>query len=90
MSDHTTLSTTKELLAIRQKLDTWELENLREHTAALYLQVEALKEQVEQLKRELVWADDCAEMWQQTAQQLQHHPQGQIGITRDGHVGVLQ
>lgn len=90
MSDHTTLSTTKELLAIQQKLDTWELEHLREHSAALYLQVEELKEQVEQLKRELVWADDCAEMWQQTAELLQHHPQGQICITRDGHVGVRQ
>lgn len=90
MSDHTTLSTTKELLAIQQKLDTWELEHLREHAAALYLQVEALKEQVAQLKREAAWADDCADMWQQTAELLQRHPEGQICITRDGQVGVRQ
>lgn len=81
---------TEELLAIQQKLDTWELEHLREHAAALHLQVEALKEQVADLKRELEWSDGCAEIWQQTAELLQHHPEGQICITRDGQVGVRQ
>ena len=79
-----------ELIAIQEKLDEWELEHLREHAAALHLQVEALKEQVADLRRQLEWSDDCASMWQQTAELLQHHPGSQICITRDGHVGVRQ
>lgn len=81
---------TKELLAIQQKLDTWELEHLREHAAALFMQVELLKEQVADLKRQLDWSDDCAAMWQQTAELLQDQSGAQIALTRDGQIGVLQ
>lgn len=79
-----------ELIAIQDKLDQWELEHLREHAAALYLQVEALKGEVEQLKRDLAWSDDCADMWQQTAEHLRETTGAQLAITLDGHVGVLQ
>lgn len=82
--------TTQELLAIQEKLEAWELEHLREHAAALFMQVELLKEQVADLKRQLDWSDDCAVMWQQTAELLQERTGAQIALTRDGQVGVLQ
>lgn len=84
-------STIREMLRIQSKLDAWELGHLREHAAALHEQVEQLKGQVEQLKRDLAWADDCADMWQQTAELLQAAPAAHIAINRDGQVlGVLQ
>lgn len=84
-------STIREMHRIQRRLDAWELEHLRAHAAALHEQVEQLKGQVEQLKRDLAWSDDCAEMWQQTAELLQEAPAAHIAINRDGQVvGVLQ
>lgn len=81
---------TEELLAIQQKLDTWELEHLREHAAALHLQVEALKEEVERLRDEAYAADARADMFISLNNDLQESTGARVGITRDGHVGVLQ
>ena len=80
----------KELLAIQQKLDTWELEHLREHAAALHLQVEALKEEIERWRNEAYAADARADMFLALNNDLQESTGARIGITRDGQVGVLQ
>lgn len=82
--------TLRELLAIQQKLDTWELEHLREHAAALHLRVEALEAQVESLSSEVYAADARADMFIALNNQLQESTGARIGITRDGHFGVLQ
>lgn len=80
----------RELLAIQHKLDTWELEHLREHAAALYLQVEALKDEIERWRNEAYAADARADMFLDLSNELQESTGARIGITRDGHVGALK
>lgn len=78
------------LRAIQRKLDAWELEHLREHAAALYLQLESANAQIEQLQSELVSADARADMFHALLDQAQDIAPVRIGITREGQMGVLQ
>ena len=71
------------------KLDTWELEHLREHAAALHLQVEALREEIERW-RNAAYADARADMFLDLSNELQANSGARIGLTIDGQVGVLQ
>jgi hypothetical protein len=80
----------QELLAIQEKLDTWELEHLREHAAALHLRIEALEAEVERLQSEAYAADARADMFMALNSELQANPGARVAITRDGQVGVLQ
>ncbi len=82
-------SAVEELKAIQRKLDAWELEHLREHAAALAELVDQQSAEIERLKSELAWADDCAEMWQNAANALQESTGATIGITREGQMGVV-
>lgn len=79
-----------ELIVIQEKLDTWELEHLREHAAALHLQVEALKDEIEHWKNEAYAADARADMFLDLSNELQANSGARIGLTIDGQVGVLQ
>ena len=80
----------KDLLKIQRKLDAWELDHLREHAAALHLQVEALKQEVEQLRNEAYASDARADMFMALANDLQDQHGARIGITRCGHAGVMR
>lgn len=80
----------KLLKNIQRKLDAWELEHLREHAAALHLRVETLEAEVEALRSELIAADCRADMFMALNTDLQEATGARVGLTRDGHVGVLQ
>ena len=90
-------STIREMHSIQRRLDTWELEHLREHALALHLQleelkaeVEALKAEAEQLRNEAYASDARADMFLSLNNELQEQTGARIGITREGFVGVLQ
>lgn len=83
-------STIREMHRIQRRLDAWELEHLREHALALHTQVEELKLEVERLLSEACAADARADMFLDMANQLQDQTGARIGLTRDGHVGVLR
>jgi hypothetical protein len=72
------------IVSIRRRLERCELDHLREHAAEQ-------AERIEDLERELRWADQCADMWQRTAEAAQEHLDdgAHIGITVDGAVGIV-
>jgi hypothetical protein len=71
------------VVSLRRRLEAWELAHLRQHAAEQ-------AERIEQLERELRWADDSADMWQRTAEAAQEHLDGaHIGITVEGAVGIV-
>lgn len=72
------------IVRIRRRLERCELDHLREHCAEQ-------AERIEQLERELRWADESADMWQRSAEAMQEHldDSARIGITVDGAVGIV-
>jgi hypothetical protein len=72
------------IVSIRRRLERCELDHLREHVAEQ-------AERIEQLERELGWAEDTADMWRHTAEAAQEHLDDgvRIGITVDGAVGIV-
>jgi hypothetical protein len=72
------------IVGIRRRLERCELDHLREHAAEQ-------AEHIEQLERDLHWADQSADMWQRTAEAMQEHlyDGAYIGITVDGVVGIV-
>lgn len=85
-----TTPTLRELRAIQRKLDSWELQHLREHAAALALLLESAQAQVERLQDELIAAEAREEMFSTLAHELQQQTSAHVGITTTGHMGVLQ
>lgn len=57
---------------------------------ALVQEVIDLRERVEDLERRANNAERWAEEWQDTAMALQDQGAGQIGLSKEGHVGVLR
>jgi len=83
-------STIREMHSIQRRLDTWELEHLREHALALHLQLEELKAEMERLRDEACSAEARADMFLSLNNELQQQTGARIGITREGFMGVLQ
>lgn len=71
-------------LSIQRRLERWELDHLRALCA-----VQA--EEIERLKREVEFADDCALMWQRGHEQLSEHLDAQhaVGLTVSGEIVVV-
>lgn len=72
-------------ISIQRRLERWELDHLR---ALCTVQAE----EIERLQRELIYADDCAEMWQRGHERLAEHlgAQHAIGLTMAGEVVVVE
>ena len=85
------------LARIQRKLEKWELHHLREHARHLDERIEALEAELMQVRDNLANAEDRAEWWREqvmsiTEQLAEDSGAGglQIGITRDGHLGLVQ
>lgn len=73
------------LRRLKRRLERWELEHLREHAAALAVQVEDLQQRLEA-------AESAADFWWQQVEHLRESAAGdglQLGLTVDGQVGLL-
>lgn len=73
----------RQTLSIQRRLERWELDHLRALCA-----VQA--EEIERLKREVQYAEDCADMWQRIHDITQEHPGAQIGLTTSGEIVALE
>lgn len=79
------------LAAIVRKLHAAELQHLRGLAAEQQAEIERLQAQVAELTREAQWADSRADMFQDLAHELQSlTPGARVGLTMDGHLGLLQ
>lgn len=79
--------------ALQRKLHALELAYLRELTAELLAERDALLAERDQLKRDLSWAEDCADRWRDDALRAVEEaagPGGAIGLTMDGNVIPLR
>lgn len=76
---------TKETLSIQRRLERWELDHLRALCA-----VQA--EEIERLQRELIYAEDCADMWQRGHERTSEHlaAQHSVGLTVAGDIVVAE
>lgn len=73
------------LARIQAKLDRWELEHLREHASELAATNEMLRERLAAAEeRADWWHDQVMSMQEQLADDLC------VGMTRDGHLGIVQ
>lgn len=76
-------------LSIQRRLEKWELDHLRALCA-----VQA--EEIERLKRELMYAEDCADMWQRGHEALAEHlssnaaDTGSVGLTISGELVAVK
>lgn len=69
--------------SIQRRLERWELDHLR---ALCAIQAE----EIESLKREVEYAEDCAAMWQRIHDITAEQPGCQIGLTATGDVVALE
>lgn len=69
------------LSSIVRKLHRWELVHLRELVAELHAENE-------HLRRELDYANDCAESWRDDVMRLSEDG-ASIGLTQDGHIHLV-
>ena len=72
-------------IGIQRRLEKWELDHLRALCA-----VQA--EEIERLKRELEFADDCAIFWQRGHEALAEHlgDTAAVGLTQAGELVVME
>lgn len=59
--------TARALQALNRKLERWELAHLRQHVEELRLQLDAQLAELAETKRQLSWAEDCADRWRDDA-----------------------
>lgn len=80
MKRHTT-----QTITIQRRLERWEIDHLRALCA-----VQA--EEIERLKRELMYAEDCADMWQRGHEHLTEHLDAThaVGLTVSGELVVTE
>lgn len=76
---------TKETLSIQRRLERWELDHLRALCA-----VQA--EEIDRLQRELIYAEDCADMWQRGHERITEHlgAEHSVGLTVSGEIVVVE
>jgi chromosome segregation ATPase len=81
---------------IQRRLEQLELDHLRQHAAEQAQRIEDLEAQVEQLTREVHWADGRADMWQDAHERLAEHLDEDtadarcIGLTQQGDLLVIR
>lgn len=79
------LQHTTATMSIQRRLERWELDHLRALCA-----VQA--KEIERLQQELIYAEDCAVMWQRGHEQLADHLDAQhaVGLTMSGDIVVVE
>ena len=81
---------------IQRRLERLELDHLRQHAAEQAQRIEELEAQVEQLTREVYWADGRADMWADAHNRLAEHLEDGtedarcIGLTQKGDLLVVR
>jgi predicted nucleic acid-binding Zn-ribbon protein len=80
----------RELNALQRKLDTWELEHLREHTLALRLQLDDAMQRIERLESDLACEEHRADMFMALNTELAERGGLQLGLTQQGDMGVMR
>lgn len=73
------------LNALRRKLEAWELDHLRQHCAEQ-------AQRIEELERQLRYAEQVSEQWQREAESYREHLMNDgktIGLHIDGQVEVV-
>lgn len=80
----------KKLMALKRKLESMELEHLRQHAAELH-------EKLERAEADAAQANECADFWQRYCMQLQEAlhdgefaTHRSIGITKSGELMVVK
>lgn len=70
---------------IQRRLERWELDHLR---ALCTVQAE----EIERLQRELIYAEDCADMWQRGHELMTEHLDNQhaVGLTQAGEIVLVE
>lgn len=78
------------LTKLRQRLERWELQHLRDHARQLSDQIDDLEDQLSQARSLAADAEDRAEFWHQQVLQLQEDLREDlaIGITK-GELGIV-
>lgn len=78
------------LTKLRQRLERWELQHLRDHARHLSDQIDDLEDQLSQARSLAADAEDRAEFWHQQVLQLQEDLREDlaIGITKGGELGI--
>lgn len=84
------MATNRNLQALKRKLESMELEHLRQHALELH-------EQLEQAQAEAAQANESANFWQRDAMQLQEAlhdgefaTHRSVGITKSGELMVVK
>jgi hypothetical protein len=84
------MPTTRTLPHLPRKLQTWELQHLRQLVAAQQAQIEAQSADIAQLQRELSCAEDSAERWRDDALQAIEDAGCAPGLTITGQLIAVQ
>jgi hypothetical protein len=79
----------KTLRGLRQRLDADKLTHLEALCAEQARRIQELEEENARLKRDAEDAERTAEMWHGIAFDMAADTDAQIGITRDGAVGIV-
>jgi hypothetical protein len=81
---------------IQRRLDAWELNHLRALAAELHEQLEQTKAELEQVKRDRDYADQCAEMWQGQCLDMTNALDDEsfathrcVGLTKEGSLAIV-
>lgn len=83
---------TDPLANIRRRLERFELEHLRAHCNELAGRIDLLSEENEALREEIARAWEQADMWHDRVCELHQaitEADLQVGMTKDGEVGVV-
>ena len=72
--------------ALQRKLHAWEPIHLRQVVADQQAQLEALQAENAQLRRDLSWAEDCADSWRDDALRAIKDAGCTPGLTMAGHL----
>ena len=78
------------LAAIRRRLEKLELEHLRNHAVELHEKLGHANIQLEAMKRELDYADDCSASWRDECLRMMEECGGAISLSKDGALHVIK
>jgi len=81
--------TSRDLAALRRKLERWELLHLRQYIEELRTLLEQAERERDEALRQLSIADDCAERWRDDALRMIEQLDAQPGLTMSGHLVAL-
>lgn len=73
----------RQTISIQRRLERWELDHLRALCAAQ-------AEEIDRLQRELIYAEECAHMWQRIHEITEEQPDSRIGLTVTGEIVALK